>query len=394
MAKPLYAIGLMSGTSVDSVDAALIAIEGKKDQLLTHAQFPYPPKLRAEILELIRTPSVELPTLTRIHYEIGQAFANATLQLLESAQSKKLLKKGKVSWIGSHGQTVFHDPEGPRTLQIGESAVIAARTGITTVSDFRAADTAAGGDGAPLLPYYHRRLFQSKAAKGVAVHNLGGISNYTYLGPKAKIFALDTGPANCLIDGAMQKLSGGKKNFDEGGSEARAGKLSRELLRSLLERPSILEFRKKPAPKSTGRELFSPRLLEAAMNEFSHLPPADLLHTLTHFTAELIAESYESEILRRKLPLSTVVLAGGGARNGFLRSLLQARFPKIKFATMEDFGFDAQALEAQAFAYYSYLAWCGQPITSASTTGVKTNVICGKITPGKNWATLPRPGNK
>jgi anhydro-N-acetylmuramic acid kinase len=387
MPKAIHAIGLMSGTSVDSIDASLIAIQGKEDTLLAHIQVPYPQQLRKELLELIRTPAAALPDLTRVHYAIGAAFAGAAEELIKSAKKSRQLK-GQVDLIGSHGQTIFHDPSGPRTLQIGEASLIAATTGVTTVSDFRTADTAVGGDGAPLLPYYHRRLFQAQSRQGVLVHNLGGISNYTYIGPGKKIFALDTGPANCLLDGAIQKLSSGKKSFDEGGALARSGKLNRELLSFLLERPDILEFRKKRAPKSTGRELFSPRLLEEAMGKFSRISTEDLLHTLAHFTVELVAESYKSEIFSRKLPLANAVLAGGGARNSFLLSLLQQHFPTVKFSTMEDFGHSAQALESQAFAYYAYLCLQGEPITMSSTTGAALPAICGKISPGKNWSSI------
>ncbi|MGE3260573.1 MAG: anhydro-N-acetylmuramic acid kinase [Bacteriovoracia bacterium] len=384
MAGVKYCLGLMSGTSVDSIDASLISVGPKADQLLLHTQYEYPKKLRQEILELIRTPSTSLEGLTRVHYEIGAAFAEAASIAIETAKKKKICVKGP-DLIGSHGQTVFHDPAGKRTLQIGEASLISARTGITTVADFRSADTAAGGEGAPLLPLYHHRLFRQEEKHGIAIHNLGGISNYTYLGPKGKIFALDTGPANCLLDGAIQKFTSGGKSFDEKGNIARSGKLSEELLRSLLEEGEVAAFRKLGAPKSTGRELFSPRLLEAKLTQFSRLSPPDVLRTLAQFTVELIADSYESEIVKRKLPLRTVVIAGGGAKNSFLLSLLEQRFPKVKFRTMEDFGHSAQALESQAFAYYAYLTLQGRPLTYPTTTGAEESVICGKISPGKNW---------
>lgn len=377
----------MSGTSVDSIDAALIALGPKEDKLLLHTQYEYPAKLRAEILELIRTPSASLDQFTRIHYEIGAAFAEAAARAIGLAKKKKLKAP---DLIGSHGQTVFHDPAGKRTLQIGEASLIAARTGITTVADFRVADTAAGGEGAPLLPLYHQRLFGKKAKEGIAVHNLGGISNYTYLGPKGKIFALDTGPANCLLDGAIQKITRGERAFDEDGALAKSGRLSSEMLFAMKAQKDIASFRSLRAPKSTGRELFSPRMLEATMKEYSHLAPEDVLHTLAHFTVDLIAESYEADILKRKLPLKMVVVAGGGARNSFLLSLLQERFPKVKFTTMEEFGHSAQALEAHAFAYYAALAFKGLPLTFPSTTGAKEESVCGKIIPGKNWKRLSK----
>lgn len=386
MKKTQVTLGLMSGTSVDGIDASLVLHQGEKDHLLLHLQEAYPQRLRDEILGLIHTPTIGLETYTRLHYEVGEAFAAVAMKAIKVAKAKKFLTtKQPLFAIGAHGQTVFHQPDAKRTLQIGEGSVIAVRTGITTVSDFRMADTAAGGDGAPLLPFYHRRLFAKEAKKGLLVHNLGGISNYTYLGPKGKIFALDTGPANCLLDGAIQKISHGSRSFDENGDFARSGRPSPELLRWLELAPGVKEFRALNAPKSTGRELFSPRLLETAMGEFRHLSPEDVMRTLAQFTVDLIAESYEREILKKRLPLATAVLAGGGAKNGFLLSLLQERFPKVDFLTMEDFGFSSQALESQAFGAFALMALQGKPITSAATTGVRQEVVCGKISPGANW---------
>lgn len=380
--KKTFTLGLMSGTSVDAIDASLVEIGGKEDFLHLHLQFPFKKELRESILSLIREPRVELAELTRIHYEIGDAFAAAAEKTIQAALKKKFLKqRQQLAVIGSHGQTVFHDPVGRRTLQIGEGSRIAALTGVTTVSDFRVADTALGGEGAPLLPVYHRRLFAKEAAKGIVVHNLGGISNFTYIGPKNKIFALDTGPANCLLDGAIQALSLGKTQYDENGHLASMGRVSRELMGFLMNKPDITAFRKRKAPKSTGRELFSPKLLELAMKEHAHLLPEDLLHTLSHFTSELILEAYSKEIVKKKLPLQKVVVAGGGSRNGFLLSLLQKGMPKVEFLTMEDYGWSSQALESQAFGYFALMALKGQPITFPSTTGASRPAVCGKISP-------------
>jgi anhydro-N-acetylmuramic acid kinase len=387
---PVIAMGLMSGTSVDGIDASIVKINGKApDELLFHRQFPYAPKVRQEILSVIHDPSIKLEDFTRLHYEIGSAFADAAEQALQSA--KKILKRGQgVNVIGAHGQTVFHGPEGRRTLQIGEASLIVARTGLTTVSDFRTADTALGGEGAPLLPYYHRQLFAKKAAKGVAVHNLGGISNYTYMGPKNSLFALDTGPANCLLDVAIQKLSQGKLRYDEGGKLASSGQVDQKILSRLMEHPEVRAFRKKPAPKSSGRELFSAQFLEQALTGNSLVRPENLLRTLSEFTVALILESYRAEILERKRPLREVILAGGGTKNTFLLSLLRERMPSVKFHTMEERGWNSQALESQAFATFAWLALLGRAITFPSTTGAKLPAICGKISPGENWASLTR----
>lgn len=380
MKKSGFALGLMSGTSVDAIDASLVKIGEKGDALALHVQFPYEKSLQEKILAIIRTPEMSLARFTDLHYAIGKAFADAAENTIQIALKKKLLKKRQdLLVIGAHGQTVFHDPEKKQTLQIGEGAKIAALTGVTTVSDFRVADTAYGGEGAPLLPIYHRRLFANEATKGIAVHNLGGISNYTYIGPKAQIFALDTGPANCFIDGAVQTLTGGKVRFDANGERAKEGIVRKEVAKFFDSQEAIEQFRRKPAPKSTGRELFSPRILEALMRAVPKISAADLLCSLTQYTVDLIAESYRREIFAKKLPLKKVVLAGGGSQNAFLVSLLQREFPSVKFVTMEDEGWSAQALESQAFAYFALCTLQKKPITLPSTTGAKQPVVCGKI---------------
>lgn len=391
--KSVINLGLMSGTSVDGIDASLVISEGKEDHVLLHTEHKYPENLRKDILGLIHNPNIDLNTLTRIHYEIGEAFAKAAAANIKAATKKKFLSSKKpLLSIGAHGQTVFHDPEAKRTMQIGEGSIIAARTGITTVSDFRMADTAGGGEGAPLLPVYHRRLFEKEKSKGIVVHNLGGISNFTYMN-KTDLFALDTGPANCLLDGAIQVISGGRFTFDKNGELARAGKPSDDLLRFLKSQKGIQEFCKKRAPKSTGRELFSPVLLEQAMSHYPKLFPEDIMSSLAQFTVDLIVDSYKKEI--GKKPLSKIVFAGGGTKNTYLLELIRkAMGEKIEFLTMEDFGWNSQALESQAFAYFSYMALKGEPITESKTTGIKKPMVCGKISPGDNWKMAAKIGEK
>ncbi len=388
MKKPTFALGLMSGTSVDAIDASLIRSGEKKDELLLHVQFPFEKSLQEKILRLIREPQMHLAEFTELHYAIGKAFADAAENTIQIALKKKLVKKrSDVSAIGAHGQTVYHDPEKKQTLQIGEGSKIAALTNIVTVSDLRAADTAYGGEGAPLLPIYHRRLFSKYEKQGVAVHNLGGISNYTYIGPKGQLFALDTGPANCFMDGAIQSLSKGKIRFDADGELAKNGKMRKEVFDFFTSQKEIEKFRKKSAPKSTGRELFSPKVLEQ-LQKSVNLSQEDLLCSLTHYTVELIAESYRREIVEKKLPLKKVILAGGGSKNHFLISLLQKEFPKVSFVTMEEEGWSSQALESQAFAFYALCALRGVPITRPSTTGASRPVVCGKI----SYPTSPKKG--
>lgn len=364
---------------MDGIDAVLMLSQKNKDTLLLHRQFAYPKELRDDLLAVLKNFQISLEKFTTLHYAVGNAFAEAALSTLKEAKQKKLLPAKAALLIGSHGQTVFHNPDRKETLQIGEGAIIAARTGITTVSDFRMADTAAGGEGAPLLPFYHQRLFAEKSKTGVAVHNLGGISNFTYLGPKGKIFSLDTGPANCLLDAAIQKLSSGKFSFDENGAFAAKGTIHRNALDFLLSQEDVHKFVLKPAPKSTGRELFSMQLLEKFLQQFRNLTLEDTLATLTAFSVETIRVAYYEFVQQKKLPLKEIIFCGGGSMNAHLVSELQKCFPMIRMSSVDSHGIKAQAMEAQAFGFYAWMAMEKKPITFASTTGCKQSAVCGKI---------------
>lgn len=371
-------LGLMSGTSVDAIDASLVLSRPGGDHLLLHGQFPYPKALRRELLGLIHAQESSLERISALHYAVGERFADAAVKLLRAAKQKQFIKNfGDVRAIGSHGQTVFHNPDRRQTLQIGEGSIIAARTGLTTVSDFRVADTASGGEGAPLLPAYHRRLFQREAKGGIAVHNLGGISNFSYLGPGGDLFALDTGPANCLLDLAIQKRKG--LSFDKEGRLARGGAVNERLLHLLLTDPAVKAFRKKTAPKSTGRELFSETLLRRALAKAPCRKLEDLLATLTEFSVLLMAEAYETLILKKGRPLRAIVFCGGGVNNKFLLERFHGRFPWLELLSLEDYGLNSQALESQAFGYFAGECLKKKPISFPSTTGVKEAVVCGKI---------------
>ncbi len=381
-----FSLGLMSGTSMDGIDAALVLTEGDRDHLVLHAQHEYPASLRTQAQKLLRDPHTTLADLSRVHYGVGEAFGAVANRTIEAALKKKLLKKrSDILAIGSHGQTVFHHPEERHTMQLGEGSCIAAATGITTVSDFRMADTAFGGEGAPLMPLYHRRLFRKEAKRGIAVHNLGGISNFTYLGPKNQVFALDTGPANCLIDVAIQKMSFGKAAYDDQGRIAADGKVHDDLLQGILGNAAVKAFLERPAPKSTGRELFSIPLVEDFLARTRHLSENDVLATLLAVTVETIRIGYERFVVKKKFPLSEIVFCGGGARNTHLLERVQACFPNVELRTMEDYGYDSQALEAQAFGVFAPLALAGIPLSHPSTTGCREPAVCGKITPGANW---------
>ncbi|MCO5141777.1 MAG: anhydro-N-acetylmuramic acid kinase [Oligoflexia bacterium] len=381
--KKTFALGLMSGTSVDSIDASLIRIGDKQDTFVLHTDFAYPKLLKRELLDLIHAQEGDFYSLAKAHYEVGKTFALAAQKALKRARDKKILTKNDLVIIGSHGQTIFHDPIEKRTTQIGEPSFLTQDTGYTTVSDFRTADTVAGGDGAPLLPLYHRRLFSKP---GHAVHNLGGISNFTYIGNK-EIFALDTGPANCLMDLALQELHAHSKAFDRDGKIARSGSIHPRLLNELMNDQEILAFRRKKAPKSTGRELFSKDFLVRSLKRVVQVDFADLIRTLAEFTVVLAVESYQKEVLKKNRPLKEIIFTGGGSKNSFLLELFSQKI-NARIKTMEDYDLNSQSIESQAFAYFAWCCLNSKPISLASTTGVKKEIVCGKISPGKNWELL------
>lgn len=388
MKESALCLGLMSGTSMDAIDAALVRVSAQGDELIHHTQSPYPASLRKELLGLLEKYEGGIEQMARLHKAVGEAFAIAGARCLKEAGKKA---RGRLAVIGSHGQTIFHKPQEGLTWQLGEAAVISAQLGATVVSDFRVADMAAGGEGAPLLPWYHRRLFPKR--KGVSVHNLGGISNFTYLGKKADdIFGCDTGPANCLVDPAISRLTNGRETFDKNGRMAAKGKPRAELLEFLGAHPAIRHFREKAPPKSTGRELFSQHLVNECFEiaRQHNLSPEDMICTLTHFTAETILEAYERWVKAKKLPLEEIVFCGGGANNSYLLSLVRAGLPKVKVTRLEEHGHSAQALEAQAFAVFGWMALKGKPVSCPAVTGAAYPVVCGKITPALGGDSIRR----
>lgn len=382
-------IGLISGTSTDGVDAALVKITGRglhsRLRLVRFATYPYPRELQAQLVRLTHDGRVE--DLSRLNVYVGELFARAAIRIAKEAA----LPLNRIDLIGSHGQTICHQPE-PRkmggmkirsTLQIGEPSVIAERTGITTVADFRPRDMAAGGEGAPLTPYLHYILFHHLRRPRLIV-NIGGISNVTYL-PSVKglssLLAFDAGPGNMLIDGIIQHRTNGRKTMDRGGEMARRGRIHERLLSELLRHP----FLNQRPPKTTGRELFGQAMIERVVRRAKvlKLSPSDLLATVTAFTARAIAQAYEQFILP-KGGVDEVIVGGGGTRNPTLMQFLQEAFGPIPVFTFEKFDLDSRALEAMAFALFAYGTMQGEPNNVPSATGAKWAVMMGKIVPGKN----------
>ncbi len=382
-------IGLISGTSTDGVDAALVEITGRgldsRLRLIRFATYPYPRELRAQLVRLTHDGRVE--DLSRLNVYVGELFARAAIRIAKEAG----LPLSQIDLIGSHGQTICHQPVPFKmgglkirsTLQIGEPSIIAERTGITTVADFRPRDMAAGGEGAPLTPYLHYILFHNPNRPRLVV-NIGGISNVTYLPCDAgleNILAFDVGPGNMLMDGIVQHRTNGRRAMDRGGAMARRGRIHERLLSELLRHP----FLHHSPPKTTGRELFGQAIIERVVRRAKvlRLNQWDLMATVTAFTARSISRAYEKFIFQ-KGGVEEVIVGGGGTRNPTLMQFLQEAFGPIPVYTFEKFDLDSRALEAMAFALFAYGTIQREPNNVPSATGAKRAVMMGKIVPGRS----------
>jgi len=403
----------MSGTSVDGVDAALVEISGEPPALTWHLEkflcVSWEPEMRAAILDACR-PDAPLQQITALHYRLGEAFAEAALEVARAAG----VPPDSVDAIASHGQTVWHQPapleiggRGARgTLQIGEPAVIAARTGCPVVADFRAADMALDGQGAPLVPFADYALFASQEETR-AVQNLGGIANVTFLpkgGGLADVLAFDTGPGNMLLDALAYRVSEGALAYDSGGVMAGMGKVIERLLEAFLANPYFAA----PPPKSTGREAFgaayAEQFYEAGVRQ--GCAPNDLLATATALTAETVARAYRDWLMPRAA-IETVILGGGGTHNVTLVQMLAERLwrvtprgrPKPRVLPHTAFGLPDDAKEAVAFAILGYETLHGRPSNVPCATGASGPAVLGKIvlppqSPGKITISLDNSHTK
>ncbi|MHB8624526.1 MAG: anhydro-N-acetylmuramic acid kinase [Sulfuricaulis sp.] len=368
----MHYIGLMSGTSVDGIDAVLVTLtDDDKPALVASHAHPIPPATRVDIQTLMQTGADEIERLGELDMRLGELFANAANSvILQSGLDKK-----NVRAIGSHGQTLRHRPRAahPFTLQIGNPSVIAERTGITTVADFRARDMASGGQGAPLVPAFHRRMFQSPA-RNRAIINIGGIANITYLPADTSqpVTGFDTGPGNTLLDQWIGHQQA--RNHDADGQWAASGFSSKQLLEKLLLDP----FFQVAPPKSTGRESFNLEWLNLQLQKLAApLSAVDVQATLLQLTAQTIAQA-----VRRFLPQTQeVYICGGGAHNRELMSVLTENFSGLPVATTLALGLHPDWVEAVAFAWLAHQTLQGQSGNLPSVTGARRAVILGGIYP-------------
>lgn len=382
-------IGLMSGTSVDGVDAALVEVSGKqqdlKVQLIQALVHPYPEALRSRILALSSGEAIDLPSLAALDDAIAQVFADAAIAVNHGHPPAAL--------IGSHGQTLFHRPAPMAweatavatsvplgySLQLGRGALIAALTGIPTVSNFRAADIAAGGQGAPLVPPVDAYLL-GHPTEHRCVQNIGGIGNVTYLPPttapdwQQQVRGWDTGPGNSLIDLAVARLSGGQLNYDAEGAWAAQGKPHEALVEDWLAHPYFLQ----PPPKSTGRECFGWTYLDQCLAQAAEydLSETDILASLTALTARSIAQSYRAHLPHWP---DRILLCGGGQHNHTLLRCLAEQLPGVPLQSTTTVGLDADAKEAIAFAILAHWHCQNTPGNFPAVTGAQASVILGEL---------------
>ena len=360
-------LGLISGTSADGIDAALVRFGAGSTKLVCARTYAYPESLRTRVVALAKSrASVALDDYGRLDVEIGECFAAAAIALLREAG----IDPSAVTAIGSHGQTVCHRPNGtfPFTLQIGDPSVIAERTGILTIADFRRADVAAGGQGAPLLPALHAAVMSDPVIPR-AILNLGGIANLTMLAPGCDVLGFDTGPANCLLDAWATRHLGLAR--DEGGAWARSGHIDEDLLKEWLADPY---FAAAP-PKSTGREVFNLDWLDAHVSP--SIAPADVQATLLALSARSIADALRIHGVGTR----EVFACGGGVHNAALMNALRAELAEMRVDTTTALGLDPDFVEAAGFAWLARARLAGEPGNLLSVTGAHGPRLLGAIYP-------------
>jgi anhydro-N-acetylmuramic acid kinase len=412
--KPMLVLGMMSGTSADGIDTALVKISGAppnlKIKLLGHVKQNFPPSIRKEILRVAEQNPLTPGEFSQLHARLGHLYAEAALNACKQLK----ISPRKVELIGNHGQTIFHQgapvnflgAKTASTLQIGDGGTIAALTGITTVSDFRPADIALGGQGAPLVPYVDYLLWRDKKLGRVAL-NIGGIANLTVIPANAEpfdVFAFDTGPGNMLIDALIQHFTHGRQRYDKNAQLATQGNLVPQVLQTLLNDPHLSQ---KP-PKSTGREYFGASYIQKilALGRQHHAKPNDLIRTATVFTALSVVDALHRFVLP-KTKIHQLIVSGGGTNNPLLMAQLAVLLaptdtpairsfpvgarnavpaspstrtkPNIEVFPSDQLGIPVEAKEALAFAVLAYETFHQRPSNLPSATGATKPAILGKI---------------
>ena len=373
----MLAVGLMSGTSLDGVDTVLCEISGQdestKVKQLYFKTYDIPESLRTKIRKCCSRELIPVDLICSLNFELGYLFADSVKSLCKDAN----VKLEDLSFIASHGQTIFHIPKPyddyvPSTLQIGEAAIIANECKTKVISNFRVMDMAVGGEGAPLVPYSETLLY-SEEDQAVALQNIGGIGNVTVLpkkGDTKKVIAFDTGPGNMMIDEAVRTFYG--KKYDTDGYYARQGNLISSLAAELKEHPYFnLEI-----PKTTGREMFGEHFTKSILEKYHSCEPNDLIHTFTWFTAYSIAYHYKKYLIS-EYGLKKCIIGGGGAYNSYLLELIRNEIPEVTVMTQEEHGFSSEAKEALAFVILGNQTYHRSPSNVPSATGAKKSVILG-----------------
>lgn len=371
--SPDLYIGIMSGTSFDGIDIALIDCQQKRPTLVEAREYPMPASLKQRLHSLTEAKTVPLHWLGQIDHQLGHLYADAVNDFL----SHSSYTADNIAAIGCHGQTVCHAPEGdwPFTLQLGDANILAVRTGITTIADFRRKDMALGGVGAPLVPVFHRAVFHDPNRNRVIL-NLGGFANITRLLPNHIVDGYDTGPANVLLDGWVNKHWG--EAYDKDAHRARQGVCQETILAHLLNDPY---FDRTP-PKSTGREYFNLTWLEKKLTGFNH-SAEDIQATLTALTAESVAREIRALASNTMLP-NELIVCGGGVKNPLIMSELQTRLPAWHVYSSAHYGLDPDFIEAMAFAWLAYLRLNNLPGNLPEVTGATQPICLGAIFPGMN----------
>lgn len=368
MIKQKLYLGIMSGTSLDGVDLALMDFAAKP-KLVASGFVSMPEDLRVDLSTLLKTGETSLQKLGEIDHCLGVLYSNCVNEFLVKNQ----ITANQITAIGCHGQTVWHSPQGtfPFTMQIGDMNLVAARTGITTIGDFRRKDMAVGGQGAPLVPAFHEAVF-ARPNQFTVVLNIGGISNISVLDPEAETIGYDVSVGNALMDSWIEKHLG--KRYDKNAEWAKTGEVLPELLDEMLAEP----FLTLPPPKSTGRELFNLTWLATFLEKLPACKAEDVQRTLAEFTAQSVINELQQWQTKEK---KVLLVCGGGARNPLLMARFQALLPDWQVGTTNDYGIDLDYVEAAAFAWLAYRRMENLPSNMPSVTGAKQAVSLGVIFP-------------